>query len=207
MTETKQRDASLLVEATYLLGRLLYKEKTWTRNKCSDHVLIGLAYGLVVGLAVGLHAGFIYGFVAGLTYGVIVGLATGLTYGVIVGLATGLAPGLVFGLAYGLATGLPNPFWFSLAILILGEILYWLAPKDTTAYKKYGLLFVLWRKVISLFDAAIVVVNAWNLTRINYEELLRLVMPLLGYLGLAAIALGVIYLWLKLNAKKHEAIK
>src|SRR3972149_1059569 len=118
---------------------------------------------------------------------------------IVTGLFVVLGAVLVAGLV-AFTTISPFPFWiFILAVIGIGEIIFW-TTRDRDEIIKGSLKWhTLWRKAESIGESLIITVNIlnirWLLGKIEWSVFLRWI----GYIGAVIIGLaivgGVIYLW------------
>ena len=157
-----------------------------------DRLAVSLAFGLAAGLTVGLTAGF----VAILT----IGLAASLAYG----LTAGIAFGLLAGLAYGSTRLVPSEYLpFAIGIILLAEAIFWLRKEPMLQKKANKFTHTVWMKFLAVVDSALIVLNLNNMRYLPFDELQKW----FGYIGIAAIGLGILYGWIWLNSRKYEVSK
>lgn len=173
---------------------IIQKMKLIKDKEINGNIIVGLAWGLIVGLIVGL------------AWGIIAGLIVGLAWGLIAGLGVGLAAGLAAGLGEGLVKnefGLSIPIWvFFLVCLAISEIFFYFSTKNEKR-KKITLIYVALRKLEEFFEVLLIVVNLlnirWVLKNVDFSRYYPIIMEWFGYFGFVAIALLLIYVWLLLN--------
>ena len=164
-------------------------------------LVIGIFIGIFAGLSAGLSAGIRAGLVTGLVAGLVTGLVTGLVVGLVIGLVTGLVAGIVAGIVTG-QFGIPIIPFIIIAIILM-ELLWIFFTSKTIKKKNPSLVYILGRKLEELFEVLIVMVTIlnirWVFQNVDFKKYYPTFIKWFGYLGIAALILGAIILWLYLN--------